>query len=92
MDADSIRAAAVKDVTALFEARDLVKPLVGEVAMDSAEAVYKYALQHKGININGVHPSAYKAMVGMLGTAETKPTVAMDSILPPADKLTERFK
>lgn len=92
MDADSIRAAAVKDVTALFEARDLVKPLVGEVAMDSAEAVYKYALQQKDININGVPPSAYKAMVEMLITTAPKPTVAMDSMLPPADKLTERFK
>lgn len=92
MDADSIRAAAVKDVTALFEAREQVKPLVGVVAMDSAEAVYKYALQQKGININGVHPSAYKAMVGMLITETPKPTVAMDSVLAPADKLTERFK
>lgn len=93
MDADSIRAAAVKDVTALFEAREQVKPLVGVVAMDSAEAVYKYALQQKGININGVHPSAYKAMVGMLITTAPKTGVAMDSaVFTGTDKYTDRFK
>ena len=41
---------AVQRVTQLFEARELVKPLVGVVAMDSAEAVLKHALKKSGID------------------------------------------
>jgi hypothetical protein len=45
-----------------------VRPLVGEisVAMDSADEVYAAALKAKGRKIDGVHPSAYPAMVEML--------------------------
>ena len=92
MDADAIQAAAVKQVTALFEAREAVKPLVGMVAMDSAEAVYGFALKQKGVNITGVHPSAYKAMANMLLQSQTKSApIAMDSAIAPADELTARF-
>jgi uncharacterized protein len=62
MDADAIaldaEQRAVARVTALFEARELVKPLVGVVAMDSAEAVYKHALAKAGVDTKGVHSSA----------------------------------
>lgn len=93
MDADAIRAAAVKSVNALWQAREDVKPLVGVVAMDSAEAVYKYALQQKGISTKGVHPSAYKSMVGLLNSSHAAPKVAMDSALNfEEDALTARFK
>ena len=92
MDADAIQAAAVKQVTALFEAREAVKPLVGMVAMDSAEAVYGFALKQKGVNITGVHPSAYKAMANMLLQSQTKSApIAMDSAIAPADEMTARF-
>lgn len=92
MDADAIEAAAVARVTALFEAREAVKPLVGVVAMDSADNVYGYALKQKGVDIKGVHPSAYKSMVGMLLKSESKPSVAMDAAIPQSDELTARFK
>lgn len=57
---------AIASFTALYEARDAVKPLVGAVALDSAESVYKFALDQKGVDTKGVHPSAYKPMVDML--------------------------
>lgn len=57
---------AVRRVEALHEARKLVKPLIGKVACDSAEAVYKMALDSKGINTKDVHPSAFKSMVQLL--------------------------
>lgn len=92
MDADAIQAAAVKQVTALFEAREAVKPLVGVVAMDSAEAVYGFALKQKGVDTTGVHPSAYKAMANMLLQSQTKSApIAMDTAIAPADELTARF-
>lgn len=92
MDADAIQAAAVKQVTALFEAREAVKPLVGVVAMDSAEAVYSFALKQKGVDITNVHPSAYKAMANMLLQSQTKSApIAMDTAIAPADELTARF-
>lgn len=92
MDADAIQAAAVKQVTELFEAREAVKPLVGMVAMDSAEAVYGFALKQKGVDTTGVHPSAYKAMANMLLQSQTKSApIAMDSAIAPADAMTARF-
>lgn len=43
-----------------------VEPLVGEVmGMDSAEAVYKFALDQANVETAGVHPSAYRALVAM---------------------------
>jgi len=56
---------AVKRVTALFEARKVVAPLVGEVAFDSAEEVYAFALKKVGVKVEGVHASAYPALVSM---------------------------
>jgi hypothetical protein len=55
--------AAVARVNALHEARDAVKPLVGVVALDSAEAVYRFALEKEGVALDGVHASAYAALV-----------------------------
>lgn len=56
-------AEAVARVNALHEARALVKPLVGDVAMDSAEAVYRFALEHEKVALDGVHASAFPALV-----------------------------
>jgi hypothetical protein len=94
MDAAMIEQRAVERVTALFQAREDVKPLVGVVAMDSAEQVYGYALKQKGVETTGVHPSAYKSMVGMLLSNQpstTKTNVAMDHDSFADDKLTARF-
>ncbi|HDT5074124.1 TPA: DUF2213 domain-containing protein [Enterobacter asburiae] len=48
------------------EARECVRALVGDVslvAMDSAEDIYRFALDSVGANHKGVHPSALKSMV-----------------------------
>lgn len=87
MDAAMIEQNAIKKVTALFEARKEVEPFVGVVAMDSAEDVYKFALEQKGVSTKGVHPSAYKAMVGLLQKQSGEPKVAMDSAQHSRDNL-----
>jgi len=52
---------------AIEVAKAEVKPLVGEVVgLDSAEAIYKLALDQAEVDTKGVHPSAYRAMVAML--------------------------
>lgn len=86
---------AVARVTKLFEAREEVKSLVGQVAMDSAENVYAYALKQCGVDISGVHPSAFKTMVGMVKQNRAQPqksSLGMDSAAFAEDPLTARFK
>jgi uncharacterized protein len=57
--------AAVARVTAIETARREVAPLVGQivVAMDSAEAVYRFALDQVKATHKDVHPSALSALV-----------------------------
>ena len=51
----------------IAEAEKIVKTYIGEVmAQDSAEAVYKLALDHFEVDLEGVPTSAFKAMVKML--------------------------
>jgi hypothetical protein len=72
---------AVAEVNALHSARELVAPLVGVVALDSAAAVYKFALDHAGVDTTGVHSSAFRPLVE-LALKQSKPavsTMAMDS-------------
>ena len=87
---DKAIAAAVsqerKRMQALATAQREVAHIVGDVAMDSAEDVYKFALEQHGVDVAGVHPSAYRAMVGMLD--KSAPKVAMDS----ANAASKQFK
>lgn len=55
---------------AIHEAEKAVAPHVGELAyaMDSADDVYRFCLESKGIDLEGVPPAGFKAMVGMLTT------------------------
>jgi hypothetical protein len=90
---DAAIAAAVKNseqnttkrLNDIAEAREAVRPHVGElrVAFDSAEAVYKMALDAAGVDLTDVPPAAYKAMVKMLvkeqTTQTTKTHLAHDS-------------
>lgn len=56
-----------KRTAAIEIAKADVKPHVGEViGMDSAEAIYRFALDEAGVSTKGVHPSALKSMVAML--------------------------
>lgn len=79
MDAATIESNAVAKVTALFEAREKVKPIVGQIACDSAEEVYKTALKQIGVSTAGVHPSAFGAMVDMHLAGSHRATIAQDS-------------
>jgi len=53
----------------LRKAERVVRPLVGDLdvlAMDSADSVYKYALEQAGVETNGVPPEAFPAMVALV--------------------------
>lgn len=64
--ADNARRDAQSDFRKLREAEQAVRPLIGDVvAMDSAEDVYRTALEQSGVDINGVHPSAFPSLVKM---------------------------
>jgi hypothetical protein len=77
--------ATVKRMHAIAQAEEIIKPYVGKlaVAMDSAEGVYKAALETLGVEITGVHPSAFKAVL----LAQQKPggraqMIAKDGAMP----------
>ena len=64
--AESARKQANADNRKLREAELAVRPLIGDVvAMDSAEDVYRTALEQSGVDIDGVHPSAFPSLVRM---------------------------
>ena len=98
MDADTVNAMIKKAVTArdnLHEARELVKPLVGVVAMDSAEAVLKHALKKSGVDTSGVDTVAgltTLAKMAIKQKSQPQAKTAMDSASYEADPLTDRFK
>lgn len=72
---------AARRVAAIGVAQREVAPHVGEVlGMDSAEAIYKFALDQADVDTKGVHPSAYRAMVKMLPQSGA-PTIAQDQAL-----------
>jgi len=50
-----------------LEAREFVRPIVGSLpmALDTASEIYKAACKARGISINDVHPSAYRALLDM---------------------------
>jgi hypothetical protein len=78
------------DMEALHVARKEVAHIVGEVALDSAEAVYKFALDHAKVETEGVHPSAYRALIRMHGAEKPKQSaLGMDSAA--AKQAAEKF-
>lgn len=82
-------AQAKAEMRDLSVAQKEVAPLVGEVALDSANDVYKFALEQSGVSVTGVHPSAYRSMVTMLkDKPKNKP--AMDGAA--VSSLHEKFK
>ena len=86
-DAKALADAAVLDATArinaLNTARKDVESLVGVVALDSADDVYRFALDKCGVSITGVHPSAYPSLIEMYKTrrreAAVNPVIAADA-------------
>lgn len=83
--AEAARKQAMADMQALRTAEEEVHPIIGKVAgMDSAQSVYKMALDSLKVDVTGVHPSAYRAIVmahAKAATAEPvkKTSMAQDS-------------
>lgn len=76
---DSAPAFTREKAAALYAAAAEVAPHVGKIAnpfaFDSADSIYRKALDARGVDVSGVHPSAYGAMVKMLG----RPSPVMDA-------------
>jgi hypothetical protein len=79
--------AAIKEtkahMSALYEASNDVRPFVGEIntlAFDSADAIFKFALDAHQIETKGVHPSAYKSLLPLIhAKAQPSQNMATDS-------------
>lgn len=72
----------IKKMRDIQTAEKVVAPIVGEIAaMDSAKEVYKLALDAMSVNVEGVDPSAYGAMVklAIAGMTKKPALVAQDS-------------
>ena len=89
---DNAVKAATATAQAIRKAEREVQPLVGEIAaMDSAEAVYRFALDSAGIDNKDVHPSALPALIKMAvqNKSAVAPRLAADSAA--ADDFRKRF-
>lgn len=68
--ADAVKQSEARTVArmrAVQDAEKIVRPLVGDVAaMDSAEDIYRFALDQRDVDLTDVHKSAYKPMVEFL--------------------------
>lgn len=79
---------AIKETTKRLDARSaaerFVRPWIGEVtvAMDSADEVYRTALEALGVETKNVHPSAFRTILSHMpkpGEAAPRLRVAMDA-------------
>lgn len=90
LTAKEVEARTVARMTAIRKAEDEVRPVIGVVcAQDSAEAVYKLALNHMKADLSGVEPSAYGAIYRNMAASQTtkKPNLAHDSSIDSATAL-----
>lgn len=81
---EGVQAAARKNTREIREAERFVRPLVGELALDScetAEEVYRNALTARGVKTDGVHPSAYRTLLEHLPRPKAggAPQIAVDA-------------
>lgn len=77
-----IVADAVAARDALHAAAREVEPIVGVRAFDSADNAYKAALEHLGVDLNGVPPSAYRTVLKIAkdrAGSVPAPSFAMDA-------------
>ncbi|XEH50499.1 DUF2213 domain-containing protein [Edwardsiella tarda] len=58
-------AKARAEFAATREAMRIVEPVFGHVTGDSADDIYRSVLKAEKVDINGVHPSAFKSLVQM---------------------------
>lgn len=92
-DAASVEQRVTERFQALRKAEAHVRPLVGELlSMDSAEAVYTEACKQLKIPTEGVHPSAFPALIDMYTKTRTsvRQPLAQDSQVGTA-KVSELF-
>ena len=84
-------AAVIARMTAVAVAREDVRPIIGQVslAMDTAAGIYKLALDHLGIDLTDVPPTAYRAVLKAVPSTKGKPAIAMDHAA--ATNLASRF-
>ncbi|MGF6633535.1 8-oxo-dGTP pyrophosphatase MutT (NUDIX family)/uncharacterized protein (DUF2267 family) [Paraburkholderia sp. MM6662-R1] len=87
--------ATIARLRAIQEAEEAVKPYVGKLtAMDSADGVYKGALEVLKVDIKDVHPSAYKAILlaqPKPGGEQPRHRIAEDSAIAPPNDMEEVF-
>ena len=79
---DSATRKAAENFRKVREAEQAVRPLIGDVvAMDSADDVYRTALEQAGVDVAGVHPSAFPSLVKMAISQKEnqRPAIAQDS-------------
>ena len=83
MDAAGVASVVAKAIAAndaKHAAARAVEPILGVVTYDSAESYYKAALDKLGVATDGVHPSAYGAMLKIAKDRASKPApIASDS-------------
>lgn len=84
---------AIKRFQAIQAAEEDVRPLVGKLAMsfDSAEGVYKAALENLEVDLTGVHPSAYKAIFSAQSKPGERQSARLANDAKPAAGFSERF-
>ncbi len=81
---DSMEKRLRNEFRELREAEQMCEPMIGRVACDSAEEVYRMALKHKGVQgVDALHSSALKPMVEMLQSnkmaQDSAPVINSDS-------------
>lgn len=90
-DAEASTMKRLQDIRAAERA---VAPLIGEVTLglDSADAIYRAALKANEVDVKGVDPSAFPALVAMLNknkVASAKPNIRIAHDAAPASERAE---
>lgn len=86
--AKEVETSTIARLRGIASAEEEVKPYVGKiVAQDSADSVYKAALEMLKVDVKDVHPSAYRhiLLAQPKPGSEHKPRVAQDSAAPTSE-------
>jgi uncharacterized protein len=91
--AKEVEISTITRLRGISEAEEAVKPYVGKLAaMDSADAVYKAALELLKVDVKGVHPSAYRhILAAQPKPGDNKTNLASDSAITPPSDMSEVF-
>lgn len=79
MDEDAVRKQVFEEARQAHEAVEHVRPLVGSVAFDSAENVYRKALKQSGVQYKGNDIEAMKLLISAKIESKTSKGMATDS-------------